>query len=101
MADKDKLIPRSEDFNEWYNAVVQKADLADYGPVRGTMIVKPYGWALWENIQAALDKRFKATGVQNAGFFVTVPCNTDDRRKTLGFAASRGLPAEKTGKFPR
>lgn len=73
MADKDKLIPRSEDFNEWYNAVVLKADMADYGPVRGTMIVKPYGWALWENIQAALDKRFKATGVQNAGFPMFIP----------------------------
>jgi len=73
MADKDKLIPRSEDFNEWYNAVVLKADMADYGPVRGTMIVKPYGWTLWENIQAALDKRFKATGVQNAGFPMFIP----------------------------
>ncbi|MBK8989019.1 MAG: proline--tRNA ligase [Chloroflexi bacterium] len=73
MADKDKLIPRSEDFNEWYNSVVLKADMADYGPVRGTMIVKPYGWALWENIQAALDKRFKATGVQNAGFPMFIP----------------------------
>jgi prolyl-tRNA synthetase len=73
MADKDKLIPRSEDFNEWYNSVVLKADMADYGPVRGTMIVKPYGWALWENIQAALDRRFKATGVQNAGFPMFIP----------------------------
>ncbi len=73
MAKQDKLTPRSEDFNEWYNAVVQKADMADYGPVRGTMIVKPYGWALWENIQAALDKRFKATGVQNAGFPMFIP----------------------------
>ncbi len=73
MAKQDKLTPRSEDFNDWYNAVVQKADLADYGPVRGTMIVKPYGWALWENIQGALDKRFKATGVQNAGFPMFIP----------------------------
>lgn len=72
MADK-KLTPQSEDFNDWYNTVVQKADLADYGPVRGTMIVKPYGWALWENIQQALDKRFKATGVQNAGFPMFIP----------------------------
>lgn len=72
MAEK-KLTPQSEDFNEWYNSVVQKADLADYGPVRGTMIVKPYGWALWENIQQALDKRFKATGVQNAGFPMFIP----------------------------
>jgi len=73
MAKQDKLTPRSEDFNDWYNAVVQKADLADYGPVRGTMIVKPYGWALWENIQGALDRRFKATGVQNAGFPMFIP----------------------------
>ncbi len=69
----DKLTPRSEDFNDWYNTVVQRADLADYGPVRGTMIVKPYGWALWENIQHELDTRFKATGVQNAGFPMFIP----------------------------
>ena len=69
----DKLVSRSEDYNEWYNSLVLKADLADYGPVRGTMIVKPYGWALWENIQAALDKRFKATGHMNAGFPMFVP----------------------------
>jgi prolyl-tRNA synthetase len=73
MAEKDKLVPRSEDFNDWYNGVVLKADMADYGPVRGTMIVKPYGWALWENIQQALDSRFKATGVQNAGFPMFIP----------------------------
>ena len=73
MADKDKLAPRSEDFNEWYNSLVLKADLADYGPVRGTMLVKPYGWALWENIQAALDGRFKENGVENAGFPMFIP----------------------------
>ncbi len=69
----DKLVSRSEDYNEWYNSLVLRADLADYGPVRGTMIVKPYGWALWENIQQALDKRFKATGHMNAGFPMFVP----------------------------
>ncbi|PID96009.1 MAG: proline--tRNA ligase [Actinomycetales bacterium] len=73
MAKQDKLTSQSEDFNDWYNTVVQKADLADYGPVRGTMIIKPYGWALWENIQGALDSRFKATGVQNAGFPMFIP----------------------------
>ncbi|MFZ0545539.1 MAG: proline--tRNA ligase [Candidatus Promineifilaceae bacterium] len=73
MADKDKLVPRSEDFNDWYNSLVLKADLADYGPVRGTMLVKPYGWALWENIQAALDRRFKENGVENAGFPMFIP----------------------------
>jgi prolyl-tRNA synthetase len=67
------LTPRSEDFNEWYNNVLLKADLADYGPVRGTMIVKPYGWTLWENIQQALDRRFKATGHMNAAFPMFIP----------------------------
>ncbi|MBN1221318.1 MAG: proline--tRNA ligase [Anaerolineae bacterium] len=71
----DKLTPRHEDFNEWYNTLVLRADLADYGPARGTMIVKPYGWALWENIQQALDQRFKATGHLNAGFPMFIPYN--------------------------
>jgi prolyl-tRNA synthetase len=69
----DKLTPRSEDFNDWYNTLVLKADLADYGPARGTMIVKPYGWALWENIQQGLDRRFKATGHENAAFPMFIP----------------------------
>ena len=57
MAD-EKLPTRAEDFAEWYNQLVLKAQLADYAPVRGCMIVRPYGWALWENIQGALDRRF-------------------------------------------
>jgi prolyl-tRNA synthetase len=69
----DKLVARSEDFNEWYNTLVLAADLADYGPARGTMIVKPYGWALWENIQGALDRRFKATGHMNMAFPMFIP----------------------------
>ena len=71
----DSLPTRQQDFNEWYNQLVLRADMADYAPVRGCMIVKPYGWALWENIQGALDRRFKATGHVNAafplGFFFT------------------------------
>src|SRR5439155_26594088 len=61
----DSLPTRQQDFNEWYNQLVLRADLADYAPVRGCMIVKPYGWALWANIQGALDRRFKATGHVN------------------------------------
>ncbi len=88
MADKDKLVSRSEDFNEWYNTVVLRADMADYGPVRGTMIVKPYGWALWENIQQALDRRFKATGVENAGFPMFIPMSflQKEAKHVEGFA---------------
>jgi prolyl-tRNA synthetase len=88
MAEKDGLVSRSEDFNEWYNSLVLKADLADYGPVRGTMIVKPYGWTLWENIQRALDQRFKATGVENAAFPMFIPLSFLEReaQHVEGFA---------------
>lgn len=72
MAD-DRLPSRSDSFADWYNQLVLKAELADYGPVRGTMVVRPYGWALWENITAALDRRFKATGHVNAAFPLLIP----------------------------
>jgi prolyl-tRNA synthetase len=52
----EKLPDRSENFSEWYNQLVLKAELADYAPVRGCMVVRPYGWALWENIQQSLDE---------------------------------------------
>src|SRR3989442_15069075 len=65
---EEKLPTRAQDFSEWYNQLVLKAQLADYAPVRGCMIVRPYGWALWENIQQALDGRFKVTGHQNVAF---------------------------------
>ena len=67
------VTPRSEDYSKWYTDVVQKADLADYAPVKGCMVIKPYGYALWENIQAALDKRFKETGHVNAYFPLFIP----------------------------
>ena len=76
---EDKLPSRSEDYNDWYNSLVIRADLADYGPARGTMIVKPYGWTLWENIQQALDRRFKSTGHVNAGFPMLIPKSFIDR----------------------
>src|ERR1700731_1059502 len=70
---EQKLPTRAEDYSEWYNQLVLRAELADYAPVRGCMIVRPYGWALWENITAALDKRFKATGHVNAAFPLLIP----------------------------
>jgi prolyl-tRNA synthetase len=83
-----KLPTRSEDFSEWYNQVVLRADLADYAPVRGCMIIKPYGWALWEAIQAGLDRRFKATGHVNAAFPLLIPKSFIDReaKHVEGFA---------------
>jgi len=78
---EDKLPSRTEDFAEWYNQLVLKAELADYAPVRGCMVVRPYGWALWENIQAALDKRFKATGHVNAAFPLFIPLSFLEKEK--------------------
>lgn len=72
MSDQ-KLPSRSENYSEWYNQLVLRAELADYAPVRGCMIVRPYGWALWENCQSALDRRFKATGHVNAAFPMLIP----------------------------
>ena len=69
----EKLPSQKENFAEWYNQLVIKAELADYAPVRGCMVVRPYGWAVWENIQEALDRRFKATGHVNAAFPLFIP----------------------------
>jgi prolyl-tRNA synthetase len=77
----EKLPTRSENYSEWYNQVVQKAEMADYAPVRGCMVVRPYGWALWENIQQALDSRFKATGHVNAAFPMFIPMSFLEKEK--------------------
>ncbi len=78
---EQKLPSRKEDYNEWYNQVVLRAEMADYAPVRGCMIVRPYGWALWENITAALDRRFKATGHMNAAFPLLIPKSFIEKEK--------------------
>src|SRR5690554_3339001 len=67
------IIPREEDFYQWYTDVILKADLVDYAPVRGCMVIKPYGYGIWENIQKELDRRFKETGHENAYFPLLIP----------------------------
>jgi len=62
------LTKRSEDYSKWYNELVVKADLAENSAVRGCMVIKPYGYAIWEKMQAELDRMFKETGHQNAYF---------------------------------
>src|SRR5438132_5785216 len=69
----EDLTDQSDDFSRWYNEVVRKAQLADYAPVRGCMVIRPYGFALWENMQRLLDERSKATGHQNAYFPLLIP----------------------------
>jgi prolyl-tRNA synthetase len=78
---EEKLPTRAEDFAEWYNQLVVKADLADYAPVRGCMVVKPYGWTLWENITGWLDRAFKETGHVNAAFPTLIPLSFFEKEK--------------------
>ena len=68
-----QLTPKSEDFSKWYLELVQKAELADYTPMKGMMVIRPYGYAVWENIQRALDTRIKAAGHVNAYFPLFIP----------------------------
>ena len=73
MAGKRVLTPRGDDFPRWYQEVLNKAELADNGPVRGTMVIRPYGYALWERMQAEVDARIKAAGAENAYFPLFIP----------------------------
>lgn len=68
-----QITPRSENYSQWYNDLVVKADLAEQSAVRGCMVIKPYGYAIWEKMQAALDAAFKKTGVKNAYFPLFIP----------------------------
>ncbi|PKN93372.1 MAG: proline--tRNA ligase [Chloroflexi bacterium HGW-Chloroflexi-6] len=85
---EEKLPTRVDNFAEWYNQLVLKAEMADYSPVRGCMVVRPYGWALWENIQGQLDRRFKDTGHVNAAFPLFIPMSFLEKEKehVEGFA---------------
>lgn len=77
MAEKQQFVKEiadiTADFPQWYTDVVVKTQLVDYGPVKGTMVIRPYGYAIWENIQNEMNKRFKAVGVKNAYFPMLIP----------------------------
>ena len=73
MAKKGVLTPQEEDFPRWYQDVLNKAEMADNGPVRGTMVIRPYGYAIWERMQAEVDQRIKAAGADNAYFPLFIP----------------------------
>ena len=68
-----KLTQRSEDYNQWYIDIVTRAEMADYAPVKGCMVIRPWGYAIWERMQRALDDMFKATGHQNCYFPLLIP----------------------------
>jgi len=76
-----EITPKGQDYSQWYLDVVLKADMADYGPVKGCMIIKPYGYAVWEHMQRDMDRRIKETGHVNAYFPLFVPKSLLEREK--------------------
>jgi prolyl-tRNA synthetase len=94
------LTPQAEDFPRWYQDVLAKAELAENGPVRGTMVIRPYGYALWERVQAELDLRIKAAGAQNAYFPLFIPKSYLDReaQHVEGFSPELAVVTHAGGK---
>jgi len=100
MSDEKALTPRATDFSAWYNEVVMRAELADYSPVRGCMVIRPNGYAIWEQMQRALDQMFKDTGHQNAYFPVFIPMSflSKEAEHVEGFAPECAVVTHGGGK---
>lgn len=100
MAKAPVLTPRTDDFPRWYQDVVSKAELADNGPVRGTMVVRPYGYSLWERMQQDMDARIKRTGARNAYFPLLIPQSylTREAEHVEGFAPELAVVTHGGGK---
>jgi prolyl-tRNA synthetase len=88
VANEAVLTPQGEDFPQWYQDVVARAELAENGPARGTMVIRPWAWAIWEHMQADMDRRIKATGAQNAYFPLFIPMSflEKEREHVEGFS---------------
>ena len=103
MADKklvEQITPMGEDFAQWYTDVVKKAELTDYSSVKGFMVIRPAGYAIWENIMHELDQRFKASGVENVAMPMLPPSEGEGPRRglrTRGCLGNRGWTEEARG----
>ncbi|MET9120215.1 proline--tRNA ligase [Streptomyces sp. NPDC004528] len=100
MAKAPVLTPQADDFPRWYQDLINKAELADNGPVRGTMIIRPYGYGLWERMQQEMDARIKAAGAQNAYFPLFIPQSylTKEAEHVEGFAPELAVVTHGGGK---
>ena len=100
MADDKKLTTRAEDFSAWYNEVVLRAELADYSPVKGSMVIRPNGYGIWERMQRALDDMFKASGHVNAYFPLFIPQSFihKEAQHVAGFAPELAIVTHGGGK---
>ncbi len=100
MTDERGLTPRGEDFAAWYNEVVLRSELADYSPVRGSMVIRPWGYGIWENMKAALDRMFRDTGHENAYFPLLIPMSFIEKEKehVAGFQPELAVVTRAGGK---
>jgi prolyl-tRNA synthetase len=100
MADTKALTTRAADFSAWYNELIARAELADYSPVRGCMVIRPNGYAIWEQMQRALDQMFKDTGHQNAYFPLFIPQSflSREAEHVEGFAPETAVVTHGGGK---
>jgi prolyl-tRNA synthetase len=100
MSDELRITPRATDFSAWYNDVIMRAELADYSPVRGCMVIRPHGYAIWELMQGALDAMFKETGHQNAYFPLFIPQSflAKEAEHVEGFAPQTAVVTRGGGK---
>src|ERR687891_1046161 len=100
MADAKALTPRATDFSAWYNELIARAELADYSPVRGCMVIRPNGYAIWEQMQRALDQMFKDTGHENAYFPLFIPQSflSREAEHVEGFAPETAVVTHGGGK---
>jgi prolyl-tRNA synthetase len=101
MADNKALTTRAADFSAWYNEVIARAEMADYSPVRGCMVIRPNGYAIWEQMQKALDQMFKDTGHQNAYFPLFIPQSflSREAEHVEGFAPETAVVTHGGGKL--
>ncbi len=100
MAKAPVLTPQAEDFPRWYQDIITKAEMADNGPVYGTMVIRPYGYALWERMQAEVDQRIKAAGAENAYFPLFIPESylTREAEHVEGFSPELAVVTHAGGK---
>ena len=100
MAKPPVLTPQSDDFPRWYQDVIARAELADNGPVRGTMVIRPYAYAIWERMQSEVDRRIKATGAENAYFPLFIPESylTREAEHVEGFSPELAVVTHAGGK---
>ncbi len=101
MAESKAITTREQDFSAWYNELIQRAELADHSPVRGCMVIRPNGYAIWEQMQQALDRMFKETGHQNAYFPLFIPQSflSKEAEHVEGFAPETAVVTHGGGKL--